>query len=99
VDHCQAGAWLARHWDFPAELAEVAALHHLPLEDGRVNLVRLVHLACRLADSLGFGVCATASLEDPSQIFAQLPRRCLYLLEGGVDALKERVTARVNALE
>jgi hypothetical protein len=44
-------------------------------------------------------VCATTSLEDPSQIFAQLPRRCLYLLEGGVDALKERVTARVNALE
>jgi putative nucleotidyltransferase with HDIG domain len=99
VDHCQAGAWLARHWDFPAELAEVAALHHQPLGDGRINLLRLVHLACRLADSLGFGVCSTAGREDPSQIFAELPRRCLYLLEGGPEALKERVTERVNALE
>ncbi|MCS6953014.1 MAG: HDOD domain-containing protein [Bryobacteraceae bacterium] len=99
VDHCEAGAWLARHWDFPPQLAEVAAQHHLPPADGRMTLIRLVHLACRLADALGFQVFRSSQSEDPALIFGELPRRCLYLLDGGPEALKDRVTTRVNELE
>lgn len=99
VDHCEAGGWLARHWDFPPQLAEVAAMHHLPPADGRMSLVRLVHLACRLADALGFRVCCSGQPEDPSLIFGELPRRCLYLLDGGPGVLGDRITTRVNELE
>jgi putative nucleotidyltransferase with HDIG domain len=99
VDHCEAGAWLAREWGFPEELAQAASSHHDPPEDGRFGLLRLVHVACRLASSMGFEVVQPASPEETSQVLAELPKRALTTLDGDVAALKERLTRKLNALE
>lgn len=74
-------------------------MHHEPPNDGRFGLLRLVHVACRLASSLGFEVVQPASPEEPSQILAELPKRALSALDGDVAALKERLTKKLNALE
>jgi putative nucleotidyltransferase with HDIG domain len=81
IDHCQAGAWLAEQWNFPDELKRVVAKHHDPPRNGALDLLKLIHLSCRLADSLGFQVGDPAELEEPSQILAELPKSALSRLQ------------------
>jgi len=99
VDHCEAGAWLSQEWGFPEELSQAAARHHDPPADGRFDLLRLVHISCRLASSLGFEAVEQASPEEPSQILAELPEWALSALDGDQAALKESLTKKVSALE
>src|ERR1017187_7147611 len=56
TDHCEAGRALAEHWNLPPDFQIVAARHHDPQSDAAVDLLTLVHLGCRLDDSLGFWV-------------------------------------------
>jgi len=99
VDHCQAGAWLAKKWQFPPELRRVAALHHNPPMNGSFDLVRLVNVSCRLSESLGFEVVESAEPEDPVAILGELPQKALSRIRFDVPALKETLTRKLNALE
>jgi HD-like signal output (HDOD) protein len=51
VHHAEAGRILAERWDLPAELRVIAGRHHDPCEGGDLDLLRIVHVACRLADA------------------------------------------------
>jgi putative nucleotidyltransferase with HDIG domain len=99
IDHCEAGAWLAKQWGFPQDLALAVSQHHAPPEANKFDLLRLVHVCCRLADSLGFEVIAPSRAEQPEDIFAELPKRALALVQSDVTVLRERLTRKVNALE
>lgn len=99
VDHCQAGAWLAEKWEFPPELRRVAELHHNPPVNGSFDLVRLVNLACRLSDSLGFAAVEATQPEDPVDILGELPQKALSRIRFDVLELKETLTRKLNALE
>jgi putative nucleotidyltransferase with HDIG domain len=62
LDHCQAGTWLVREWALPEELEAITGRHHEePAADGFDNL-KIVQLACRIADSLGFGAVESAGV-------------------------------------
>ena len=98
LDHCEAGAWLAQEWDFPDELVTVIAEHHNPCKDDSFNLLRLIHLSCRLAESLGFEVAEPAEAEEPHRIREELPQQAWRVVED-VEALRERITEKANALE
>lgn len=52
IDHCTIGAWLAEHWDLPADVVAAIARHHNP--DGALDtkLVPLVHVAEVLSNAL-----------------------------------------------
>jgi putative nucleotidyltransferase with HDIG domain len=54
IDHCAAGAWLAKEWDFPDELVQAIAAHHEAPTAGSTGLQSLVQISWRLADELGF---------------------------------------------
>jgi len=54
IDHCAAGAWLPKEWDFPDELAQAIAAHHDEPTPGTTGLNSLVQISWRLADALGF---------------------------------------------
>src|SRR3954469_8499192 len=55
IDHCAAGAYIAREWHFPDELgAAIAAHHDLPVRNER-SLDNIVKVSWRLADTLGYG--------------------------------------------
>lgn len=99
VDHCEAGEWLASEWSFPVELRQVVASHHYPPANGRFGLVKLVHLSCRLADSLGFQVAAPSEPEEPQEILAELPVQAQCRLHLDLTSLRETLTRKVNALE
>jgi HD-like signal output (HDOD) protein len=73
MDHCEAGRALAEHWNLPPDFQIVAARHHDPRCGAAVDLLTLVHLGCRLADSLGFWVVEPLQLSTPDEIRESLP--------------------------
>ena len=54
LDHVAVGVELARHWNFPAVIAEAIGGHHAPPRDGPLTLVDLVCAADAFARSLGY---------------------------------------------
>src|SRR5687768_12273221 len=56
ADHCQAGAWLARQWNFGTDIHDVALYHHNEPAQGDTSLVSVIYWGSLLADSVGFRV-------------------------------------------
>jgi putative nucleotidyltransferase with HDIG domain len=52
--HDEAGAFLARSWGFPETICECVEMHHQAVA-GKKQTLRVVQLACRYANALGFG--------------------------------------------
>jgi len=73
LDHCEAGRLLAAEWNLPQDFQIVAARHHDPQTDSQVDLLTLVHLGCKLADSLGFWVVEPICPTTPEEVQEALP--------------------------
>lgn len=71
--HAEAGRMLAERWDLPPELAQIAGRHHDPCEGTQLSLLRIVHVACRLADVLGYDVVRPLVPSKASHVLAELP--------------------------
>jgi HD-like signal output (HDOD) protein len=84
MNHCEAGAFLAKTWGFPASLRSHMADHHEPPEGSLANPRYLIQVACRLADSLGFlevrrlDVASTPPLPERLRNRAELTPELLY---------------------
>jgi putative nucleotidyltransferase with HDIG domain len=55
IDHCAAGAYLAREWNFPDEIVTAIATHHDEPTAGDKSVCGVVQVSWRLADVLGYG--------------------------------------------
>lgn len=73
IDHCEAGRELAAQWNLPPDFQIVAARHHDPPNDGVLDLLTLVHLGCKLADSFGYWVVEPLQPRTPEEIQQSLP--------------------------
>ena len=63
MDHCRAGALLAKAWGLPEVLRRTTEFHHEP--SANRDLFSLVHLSCRLADDLMFQAIRHEGPRDP----------------------------------
>ena len=100
VDHCEAGAWLARTWGFPEELQRVAATHHHPPGDAAsFELVDLVRVGVLITDSLGFDVAPPAQAYDMARIRALLPKPAQYRFDPDPADLKSKLTFQLDAFD
>jgi HD-like signal output (HDOD) protein len=75
MNHCEAGAFLAQTWGFPASLRGHMAGHHESHAGGLTDPRYLIHLACRLADSLSFLEVQRLDLASTSALPERLRRR------------------------
>jgi putative nucleotidyltransferase with HDIG domain len=73
VDHAEAGRVLAERWNLPLELGVVAGRHHDPSEGSELDLLRIVHVACRLAEILGYDIVHALIPQDVDTVLAELP--------------------------
>jgi HD-like signal output (HDOD) protein len=73
MDHCEAGRHLAEEWQLPPEFRLIAGGHHDPPPGAPFDALKLVHLACRLADALGYSVAASQKDIPLEEIRALLP--------------------------
>ena len=73
VTHTEAGRYLAEQWGLPEELRTVAGRHHDPSEGAELDLLRIVHVACRMADSLGYDVTRPLVPATSNAVLRELP--------------------------
>jgi putative nucleotidyltransferase with HDIG domain len=97
IDHCEAGAWLARKWRLPPDLVSIAARHHEEpgIDSSTLNTVQL---ACRLADALGFSVIQERSVEDYLSVMNRLTPEARAKFPDSLEELKAMIVARIDAL-
>ena len=75
MDHAEAGRILAERWGLPPGLAQIAGRHHDPCEGTTLHLLSVVHVACRLADALGYDVVKPRTPLEIESVLAELPAR------------------------
>lgn len=94
LHHAEAGRLLAERWGFPDELRIVAGRHHDPCEGTELDLLRIVHVACRLAEALGYDITHPLLPRGVDEILTELPpsaREKLHLTP-------EQLCARIEEL-
>jgi putative nucleotidyltransferase with HDIG domain len=72
VDHCTAGAWLARHWNLPDDFVEAISQHHR-VEVIDASLVSIVTAAHHVANRIGFHVLDAPPEKSVGELIARLP--------------------------
>jgi putative nucleotidyltransferase with HDIG domain len=96
LDHAEAGRMLAERWGLPVEMATIAGRHHDPCEGTELSLLRVVHVACRLADTLGFDVVKPLQAESLETALEELPAGARERLRGDPAQFRTRIEQRIS---
>jgi putative nucleotidyltransferase with HDIG domain len=54
MDHCEVGRILCKQWGLPQEFCLATGRHHDPPQGTPFDMLRVVHVSCQLADTLGY---------------------------------------------
>jgi HD-like signal output (HDOD) protein len=93
--HAEAGRLLAETWGLPPDMALIAGRHHDPCEGMELDLLRIVHVACRLADVLGYDVVRPLIPSSPSDVLALLPAQARGRMTRAPAELCKRIEERI----
>ncbi|HLH00938.1 MAG TPA: HDOD domain-containing protein [Bryobacteraceae bacterium] len=96
LDHAAAGRVLAEQWGLPAEFGVVAGRHHDPLDGSALDLLQVVHVACRLADALGYDVVKPLLPIDTEAVIGELPLSARERLRIDVAELRSRIQEQMS---
>jgi HD-like signal output (HDOD) protein len=97
--HAEAGRILAERWGLPSEMLLVAGRHHDPCEGTELNLLRIVHVACRLADVLGYDVVKPLAESSVDDVLAELPSPARARLTRDPEAFSKRIERRIREFD
>jgi len=95
VDHAEAGRALAERWGLPLDLRVIAGRHHDPSEGSELDLLRIVHVACRLAEILGYDIVHPLAPQDVDTVLAELPARARARLKKTPAELCAKIEQRI----
>jgi HD-like signal output (HDOD) protein len=98
VNHCDAGAWLAKTWGFPGSFADISARHHDSIEMTSSDLLYVIQMACLLADSIGFCTVAYKSLPDYASAIGRMPPWLQSRFPWSRTELREHVQRRLDVM-
>ena len=99
VDHGLAGAWLVKNWAYPQAFAEICEHHHDEFHSKDSPLLRLVKIACRMADVLGHSAVPYRDVPSYPDFLSTLPstlRRDRFPEE---EELRHNLKARLEVFE
>jgi putative nucleotidyltransferase with HDIG domain len=100
LDHCEAGRRLAVDWKLPEQFLNIIARHHAARQDGSpFDLLALIHLACRMADTIGFAATPSLKCSSYKELTSELPERVRDLLPLEPEELAFRIAAKINSIE
>jgi putative nucleotidyltransferase with HDIG domain len=99
VHHAEAGRILAERWGLPTGFLVIAGRHHDPCHGGELDLLRIIHVACRLADALGFDI--TRPLLQPSieVVLSELPGRARERLQTDPAEWRVQIERRIRSFD
>jgi HD-like signal output (HDOD) protein len=98
IDHAEAGRLLAEKWHLPINFCVIAGRHHDNPDTHEVDLLTIIHLACRLADVLGFEVTVPIRTSSMDEVLAIIPPEARRRLPGTEEEFRERVLRRISSL-
>jgi HD-like signal output (HDOD) protein len=96
MDHAEAGRLLAERWKLPAEMAAIAGRHHDPCEGAELDLLRVVHVACRMADAVGYDVVKPLGELDLATVLQELPAHAQPLLRRDPAEYRALIEERIS---
>jgi len=96
VDHCEAGRYLARRWNLPEIFRIIAGRHHDPPDGPQLDLLTVVHYACRTADAMGFDVSLPLQPQSAEETLEGLPPRAVERLLARKDEIRTLVDQQVH---
>ena len=99
LNHAEAGRLLCRQWNLPEDFQVVAGRHHDPCEGTSLDLLRIVHVACSLADFFGYDVTQPLAPLEYEAIIAKLPESVQPRLADAAPFLKAAVRRSIRAFE
>ena len=98
-DHCEAGRKLVEAWKLPARLTEVVSRHHEPRGWREDDILSIVHLSCRMADSLGFAAAHNLISPAYAELLAEIPATGRDQFQLKTEEMTLRLAAQINAIE
>ena len=99
MHHAEVGLLLAERWNLPEEFRIVAGRHHDSCEGEELDLLRIVHVACRLADFLGYDMTRPLVPLHLGAVLAELPERAREALQIPPEQLRDRIERRIRAYD
>jgi len=100
IDHCAAGAYLAREWSFPDELVMVTLEHHQQPGEGERTMLNVVQVGWRLADVIGFQAFPLEREWQYADLLGFLPaQQTESWLELGQEEAKVRIMLRLRDMQ
>jgi putative nucleotidyltransferase with HDIG domain len=99
VHHAEAGRILSERWGLPEEFRIVAGRHHDRTEDEPLDLLRIVHVACRLADLLGYDITRPLAPVKIEDVLGELPDFVRKRFQGDADELRALVEQRIRVYD
>ena len=100
LDHCQAGRHLAAAWKLPNQFLDTISRHHAaPAAGDGFDLLAVIGLACRMADTLGFAAAPSLKCCSYQKLTSQFPARVRELLPREPEELAFRIATKINSIE
>jgi HD-like signal output (HDOD) protein len=99
LDRFAAGEWLARRWNLPDELCAIAGRFPQTDDTGDIRLTSVVGSACRLANSLGFGILHNPRGPSYREILDELPLSAGAAFPTDGEDLRLRIDEEIAALD
>jgi putative nucleotidyltransferase with HDIG domain len=100
ADHCAVGRHLISDWKLPIDFEAIVSEHHLSRQkDGAWGMTELIHVSCRMADTIGFAAFPGCETTPYAELREELPQRERRLFYAEVDLLTEEVSRKIEAVE
>ncbi len=96
VHHAEAGRMLAESWGLPPDMAVIAGRHHDACEGTGMDVLRIVHVACRLADVLGYDVVKPLVPISVDEALRDLPPLSRQRLTQAPEELLKNIEERIR---
>lgn len=97
IDHCAAGAYLAREWSFPDKLADAIAAHHDEPVANERSVDNFIKVSWRLTDALGYAAFSPVKDWAFEELAAYLPPAPHSWLVQSAESAKAEINTRLAA--
>jgi putative nucleotidyltransferase with HDIG domain len=97
VDHCTAGAWMVKTWDFPTVFVEACQHHHEALSPSDSGLIQAVKISCRLAEVIGSPAANYTNMTGYDDVIQALPPHIPKNRFPSAETLRTNVETRLKS--
>jgi HD-like signal output (HDOD) protein len=97
MDHCLAGAWMVKTWDFPSVFAQACEHHHEAVSPNDSGLLQAIKISCRLAEAIGYAPVNYTNPAGYDDVIQSLPPHLPQNRFPSVHTLRTNIEDRIKS--